>query len=1123
VLEVPDELAGQAVKCPFCGQVLQAPGRPRRAAGAAEVKQAAALRARWRAMKLYVLSGVILFITTVIVVVGIGHTKFGWFQEGSAWVPGSGKQYRFMPGEVLKIDAVTDRAHAVDPEKHVLDLPSGLLSGLGVGSHSSHLLAAHVGLSYNRIGQTLYDPESGVRIQVQEERITQITVVLKSKELDGESLKAYPGEIRPLVNAKTAPTQAMQIFGQPTDQDEATLTYLTPRRDVIRLVFDPDNTLGMIVLEEEPSQAELIKAGSEAPQRYPESIEPYKLPKWEGEANFDMSSQVCLGMPLGAEIASIAGLPDRIKTQAQGAKAIYPPTGLIIWFDKKRVARLAVFVRPGYSQAQIEAFRGTFSHGIRRGMSMEAVREKLGPENGYSELYRLPILHYVMKDRYLQFGFTPDGEKMVFAGMGLIETTEKDLLPESDSRNLRTARHNTAIWRQQKVLAFAEAGSLFRTVSATEKHYGVECVINNAKSCGWLSKKDARGAGESFVWVSKKAQFRFLQSSGTGKVMDADFFSAGDQIVACGKFTKSGVPGTSSAYHRLCVYRLDRSVPEKSYRSGPISQMFPLPDKDRFLAVHDGKVKLTCTIYGLKDGKQVGGGKFSHASGALSSSIRLSENGKILAAAWKERVVLLEVPSFNSVADLKAPERVLDLALSEDGVHLWTLHDRRVIHWDRQAGTQTPVQIAERQFLYKAPGMPVCLAMARSRQGLMNAVTAYRFPSGEQLWSSDHFYVLPPRLGQTVTNRRLLAAPSTSHRLAVALVDLDSGQVTRNVNLETDETRRLSLSDMAGLKISPKGDKVLAFFKNGLFVTVDMQEEREWKAYQGFYAREQAVSCTSAGDYIALGYQGVKIYHEGKAEHQLELAVPISAIEISSDAHYAAAGDILGQVHVWDLRQEKKIAAFEEDPPLPPITKIRFVLENRAILYSAGNFMSMILVELDPPHRKAPLEQSDKIDHFEVSKDGKMALSMSVGTPTRFYLWDLANKQRVRGISYDQPCNWGAIVFSPDERSATVLLDGRIHLWDFLTGAGRKVTHERLSDAYSPGLGMLSPNGSHLFQFDEEETRIWDIVTGQPVGMADFVVADSAWRFSPDGKALARAVDGEVTVLRVLVSDEEGK
>lgn len=1114
VLEVPDELAGQAVKCPYCEQILKAPGKPTAGAAGLSPEQR---RARRRAKRLYLLSGLILFATTLIIVGVVAHAKL---KDDGDWGFGSSKRYSFTKELLEPESSPEDRAQAVKPSTQVLDLPAGLLSGLGVGSHSAHLMAAHVGLSYARIGQALYDEDSGVRIQLRRERVTQITVVLKARELDGEELDAFSGEIRPQVTNATTMKEALEAFGQPTDKDETTLTYLTPRRDLTRLIFDPDGTLAMIVLEEDPDQQSLLTDGREAPERDAGLIEPYELPAWEGDANFDLSRQVCLGMPLGAEVASIAGLPQRIRTQVQGVRATYPPTGLMVWFDKKKVSRLAIFIRPGYSQAQLQAFRGTFSHGLKRHMSMEQVREKLGRENAYSELYRLPILHYVMKDRYFQFGFTPDGEKLVFAGMGLISGTEKDLLPQPDNRNIRTARHNVPIWRKYKILAFAEAGSLFRTVCETDKYYGVECTVGSRKSQGWVLKDDVRGADESFVWVGKKSEFQFHQSAGTGLVMDVEFLAEGSQIVACGRFVKRHIPGASGTYNRLCLYQPGRSVPDRSYRSGPITQTFRMPQDNQFLAINNGKVKLTCTIYSAAGGKQLGGGSFSHAQGTKSTAARLSDNGKVLALAWKDRFVLLSVPNCKALADQKVPERILDLAVSKDGDQVWTLHARRVIHWDRKAGTQSPLRIPERRYLYKVPNMPVCLAMAQSRQALMEAVAAYRFPSGEPMWTSDDFYVLPPRLGQTVRARRMLAAPSTKHRLAVALVDLDSGQVIRHVNLETDDTRRLSLSDMRGLKINPKGTQVLAFFRNGLLVTIDLDEQSSWKSYQGFYARDRAVSCTPSGDLVALGYQGVRIYQEGTVVQQFELAVPISAIELSPDGHFVAAGDILGQVHVWDLRKEKKVTTFEENPPLPPISKIRFTMDNRSVLYSAGNYLSLILRSLDPPYEKSPLEQSDKVDHFETSKDGKMALSMSVGMPSRFYLWDLVARKRLRGISYDQPSNWGFVVFDPAEEKAVVMLEGRLHFWHFLTGGGRRVTYYRLADTYNPTLGLLSPNGSQLFSFDDDETRIWDLDTGDAVGTADLVTQDLGWKFTVDGKALVRAVDGKATVLKVYLSGE---
>ena len=1124
-LGVSPELQGKAIKCPFCGQVLQAPGGPAEpGAGtdpAATDGTSPAARPRRGPRGPASLIPYFLFLLTLLILGYVAHEKYGFLArgEGGRLQVIGGKRYRFAGEKAAggQATAPTRRLKALKPSTLIVDLASGLVSGLGVGSHISHLMAVHSGLVYIRKGHNLYASRAGLRIQAEGQRISRLTVVLKAGEVDGEQLAAYSGKIIPSLAHATTQSQAIRALGEPTSKGQNSLSYVTARRDIVRLDFSQNGKLDSVSLEEGRGQTALTSQGQGTPARYPESLEPYELPEWKGDANFDLSRGICVGIPLGADLSAIVGLPDAMKSDVQGGKATYPPTGLVVWFEDQKIDQFAVFVRPEYGQHELQPYRGRFSHGIRPDMSIEELRQKLGPENGHGLNFRIPVLHYFMRDRFIQFGFTPDGKKLVYVGMGQISESDADVAPEKAERSVRTVRHRSVVWRKQNLLAYAETGALFETICETGNYYGVKCFVGEQETYGWLAKTEARDTSEPSVWVEVKSSVQYASGKGSGKIYDAAFLADGKHLAAVGSFTQADKADQERASNVVFIYEIGRTVPIRSFTTGArMTELKPLPKGGRFLTIHSDESTYSYAIFAPTRDRPVLSHSHVHEIGSKCRTLRLTEDGSTLLTAWQNFAELTEVTSARSLWQLKSPEAILDAATSSRGTHVWTLHDARIQDWQTRTEERRPVEIAGRRFLYKVPKAPIALAMARSRQSGNDAVTGCEFPSGERLWVSNDFFIIPPRLGGASRDGAYLAAASTRHGLAAAIVDPRTGQVERTVDLRTDFTRHFSRSDLWGLKLSPDADRLLAFFKSGQLLTVDLDAGTP-SFYRGFLPEPAPAACTSAGDAFVLAEDDIEIYMDGgkKPSRRLKHPASVTAVEISEDKKYVAAGDVLGRVHVWATDTGELVSIIEEKPPIPPIAKIRFVLGNTAVLYAAQNHPALLLTELAPPHRKFPLGHSDRVGAFEISKAGSLCVSLCLGSPTRFYLWNLQNRTRLRGINSQQASNYGGIVFNPDENLALVNLDGALSEWHFETRRGRGLKNVRFGDSYVSGPGMLSPAGTHFLSFEEEGSRIWDLESKKGIGFDSAITPDLNWRFSVGGESLIRAADGRATVLKL--------
>ena len=1099
-MEVPPDMEGQVVQCPACGIQLQAPGTPSGSGAMGKILG-------WTFSGLFSLA----------LIAGLGFAAWHFGLKNKIF-PATNKKgaHKFSAPIAEEIGGGgKEKGPAVfripikkvRPSDLILDFPAGVVGGIGVGSDISSLKGLHGGLKYVQRGSAFYCREAGLRLEVTSNLIYKITVAIAPHLLDGQHLDQFPGRLVPDLGVQVGRESAARLLGKPTLQDASSLVYRTLRRDAIRLSFGKKGTLQRITFEAGQDFFKYQKLARQTPVRHPDS-KPYQLPDGGGKrANFDLGRQVGVGMPLGEHYSHIAGLPDDMIVEEAEGLAYFAPAGLVVQVEEKRIIKIEVFVRPEFQDIPLKPYKGTFTHGIHSKVKLKEVRDLLGPENGYGEDARMPSLYYIMENSYYRFSFTPGSEELISVTMGLVnEVAEMPVKESLDS--LKAIVQKGPIWRNQKVVAFTDAGQELEAASETKSFYSV----NTGDVTGWIAKTDARKSSESAIWLEVAHKVRFRESDNPGKLIDASFIGGPNLIAAAGEFAgiKRGSPDGG-----IHMYKKGVRVPFKTYKGRPVTNVVPMPESGEFLSIANGKKILTFCVYNQTKNQPLSVRQFDHEEQRSAEIFRVCEQGHTAAVVWKQKVSLVALPDADHIKSLDTQDTIQDVALSSDGKTLWILHSRSVIIWNATTGKTQTVGLAGRRHLYRVPGHNTVLALSKSRQRNIPFVSAFDLRSARPLWQSNDFLVIPPSIGGASLDADVLVGASTLGSLAAVLVDPRTGTVKESVSLG-DEHR---ISQLRGLKISPDAVELLAWFSDGTMKRVEV-ESRSAETYRGFI-RSFHPSSSVRGGAISVVAEGAKVFvYVGKAkvpEMVLEASAPVTALEISAKKTWIAAGDSKGIIYVWNATNGNLLKTFKDDQSkLPAISKIRITSDDQAILYSAKGHLSVVMNYLVPPYSRFEFSQGDVVSDFELSPDGLKCISLATGEATRLYAWNLEDRKREQGIGMGQPAKNGTLAFAPEMIFAFLNLDGKLFKWQLPKKGKGRVSPYELPKPYTAGPGLIAPDGRHLFRFEKEGVRIWDIVAEEPIAYSATMRRDGRWTFSSDARTLTLALDGELEVLSLM-------
>ena len=1109
-MEIPPDMQGQIVQCPACGIQLHAPGAASSGSSA------------WVKILTWTFSGTL----SLALIVGLGFAAWH-FGLHNKILPGASKKgmHKFsapVTGETGGEKPVTrlrdngkGKANVlfkipikkVRPSDLILDFPAGVVGGIGVGSDISSLRGLHGGLKYVRQGSAFYSREAGLRIEASNNLVYKITVAIAPHLLDGQRLDQFPGKLVPDLGVQVSRASAAKLLGQPSAQDASDQVYQTMRRDAIRLNYGTKGTLQRITFEAGQDFFKYQKLARVTPVRYPKS-ELYQLPEGgDKRANFDLGRLVCVGMPLGEHYSHIVGLPEEMIVNEAEGLAYFGPAGLVVQVEEKRITKIEVFVRPEFQDIPLKPYKGTFTHGIHSKVRLREVRNLLGPENGYGEDARVPSLYYIMQDAYLRFRFTPGTEDLISVTIGLVnEVAEMPVTELSES--FKAIVQRGPIWSSQKVVAYTEAGEALEGLCETKSFYGVKV----GDVIGWVAKTDARKSSESAVWLERSQKVRFRKSDNPGRLIDAAFILDSKFIAAAGEFPGIN-PGSSSG--GIHMYMTGQRLPFKTYKGRPVTNVVPLPKRGQFLSIANGKKTLTFCVYDHKREQPISVRQFTHKEQRNAENFRVCEEGHTAVVVWKQKVSLVSLPGANHIKSLVTQDAILDVALSGNGKTLWILHSRSAVIWNATTGSTRTVGLAGRRHLYRIPGQNTVLAISKSRQRTIPYISAFDLRSARPLWKSNEFIIIPPSIGGAALNADVLVGASALGNLAAVLVDPRTGAVRDSISLGHE----YRVSQIRGLKLNSDGSELLVFFNDGAIHRIEV-ESRIREAYRGF-VRSFSPSASILGGAISAVADGAKVLvYFGKAkvpELVLEARDPITAVEISLKKTLIAAGDSKGIVYVWDATNGRLLKTFkDEQRKLPAINKIRFTSDEQAILYSAKDHISVVMNYLAPPYTRFEFSQADRVNDFEISPDGLKCVSLAIGDATRLYAWNIEDRAREQGLGMRHPAKEGSITFSPDMSFSFLRLDGKLFNWQLPKQGKGRVTPYELPKPYTAGPGLLAPDGRHLFRFEKEGVRIWDILAEQPIAYSADMRRDSRWSFSSDGRALTLALDGELEVLSLM-------
>ena len=361
---------------------------------------------------------------------------------------------------------------------------------------------------------------------------------------------------------------------------------------------------------------------------------------------------------------------------------------------------------------------------------------------------------------------------------------------------------------------------------------------------------------------------------------------------------------------------------------------------------------------------------------------------------------------------------------------------------------------------------------------------------------------------------------------------------------------------IVGTRLVDKGDPVisLAFSPNGkILATAAENGVQLWDV--ATHAQIGAVTGIGA-EAISFSPDGKTFVTAGSSVQQWDTATqtpigsplttgPSSAIAISPDGRFLAAGTNAGQIRLWDLATSSpmgvpldtgtarvQVMAFgPRDATLAVGNEAGTVtLWNTAdqarvcsslnagvlvsalafnrtgtTLASASNTGAPILWDAKAwCQNSQPLSLGGQVYSAAFSTDAAKLAVVLNSTSTGVQLWDLSRRTAPR--TFARGANFtDSVAFSPDGKTlATVpISDDEVQLWNAAsltaTGAPWNVSVGRV--VFSPDGKTLATNGSPV--------RLWNIATGTPIGRPiNFGTPDypvSAMAFSPDGTILATA------------------
>jgi RNA polymerase sigma factor (sigma-70 family) len=154
---------------------------------------------------------------------------------------------------------------------------------------------------------------------------------------------------------------------------------------------------------------------------------------------------------------------------------------------------------------------------------------------------------------------------------------------------------------------------------------------------------------------------------------------------------------------------------------------------------------------------------------------------------------------------------------------------------------------------------------------------------------------------------------------------------------------------------------------------------------------------------------------------------------------------------------------------------------------------------------------------FAFSPDGRTLVTGSDAKPREpsiLKLWDVANRKEIGRL--EEHGHHGAIyslAFSLDGKTLASVDNYTVRLWDVATYKQRPLSVFGLKETAGLGSVVFSPDGKTLAATADRYIRLWDVASGKELAWeGGHWAAINRLTYSPDGKILASAAEGEPTI-----------
>ena len=232
----------------------------------------------------------------------------------------------------------------------------------------------------------------------------------------------------------------------------------------------------------------------------------------------------------------------------------------------------------------------------------------------------------------------------------------------------------------------------------------------------------------------------------------------------------------------------------------------------------------------------------------------------------------------------------------------------------------------------------------------------------------------------------------------------------------------------------------------------------------------------------------------------------ITSVAFSPNQKLLAAGDINGEIHLWQVTARKFLKTLQGHTDW--VRSVAFSPDGKT-LASGSDDMTVRLWDLNTHQCLHSFRRNTGWGlPIAFSPDGKTLASGSDDMTVR--LWDLSTRQCLH--SFREHTNWVlSVAFSPDGKTlASGSGDKTVRLWDLST---RQCLHSFRGHTALIRSVAFSPDGETLASGSGDMTvRLWDLSTRQCLhSFQEHTRMIYSVAFSPDGKTLASG-SGDMTV-----------